>query len=98
MPPTFETAGTFDKDRRALTPENLKRFKVAVAQFVDDLNSDRLPRPGLRVKRVQGTSDVWEMTWAPDGRATFTYGPEAKTGQPHVQWRRVGTHAIFNRP
>jgi hypothetical protein len=27
--------------------------------------------PGLRVKRVQGTSGAWEVTFASDGRATF---------------------------
>lgn len=54
--------------------------------------------PGLRVKRVQGSRDVWEMTFAPDGRATFSYGAEVKTGEPHVIWRRIGGHEIFKRP
>ncbi|WP_267887199.1 hypothetical protein [Thermobifida halotolerans] len=36
------------------------------------------------------------MTWAPDGRATWQYGEERVPGKPHVIWRRVGTHAIFN--
>jgi len=30
--------------------------------------------------------------------ATFEYGDEVTEGEPHVVWRRVGTHAIFNRP
>src|SRR4051812_15750132 len=34
------------------------------------------------------------MTWAYDGRATFEYGDEVHGGQPHIIWRRVGTHAI----
>jgi hypothetical protein len=50
------------------------------------------------VKRVEGTRDVWEMTWAPNGRATWHYGPEQKPGEPHVIWRRIGTHEIFDRP
>jgi hypothetical protein len=41
-------------------------------------------RPGLRVKRVRGTGSVWEMTFAPDGRATFEYGDELIPGQPHI--------------
>jgi hypothetical protein len=41
---------------------------------------------------------VWEMTWAPDGRATFAYGPEVLAGQLHIVWRRIGTHDIFRRP
>jgi hypothetical protein len=47
---------------------------------------------------MAGYDDVWELTWAPDGRATFEYGASVKEGQPHVRWRRVGTHDIFKRP
>jgi hypothetical protein len=37
--------------------------------------------PGLRVKRVQGAEGVWEITFAPDGRATFAYGAEVRPGE-----------------
>ncbi|MER6108587.1 hypothetical protein ACWG5P_11115 [Streptomyces prasinus] len=37
-----------------------------------------------------------EMTWAPDGRATWQYGDELREGEPHVIWRRVGGHEIFD--
>ena len=96
--PTFEKTDTFAKDHRNLDEADRKRFSIAVKQFVDDLSNDRNLRPGLRVKRVQGTARVWEMTWANDGRATFEYGDELLPGQPHVVWRRVGTHDIFRRP
>lgn len=33
------------------------------------------------------------MTWAADGRATFEYGQEIRPGEPHIIWRRIGTHA-----
>jgi hypothetical protein len=26
------------------------------------------------------------------------YGPEVLAGQPHIVWRRIGTHDIFRRP
>lgn len=45
--------------------------------------------PRLRVKRVQGRPGVWEMSWAPDGRATFQYGEEIHPGEAHVVWRRL---------
>ena len=48
-------------------------------------------RPGLRVRGVQGAPGAFEMTWAPDGRATGLYGAEQVSGKPHVIWRRVGT-------
>lgn len=98
MSPTFERSSSFVKDWGRLSAADRERFKVAVSQFVEDLRSDRLPRPGLRVKRVQGAGGVWEFTFAPDGRATFTYGPEVIAGEPHVQWRRIGTHHVFKRP
>ena len=47
--------------------------------------------PALRVKRVQGRQDVWEISFATNGRATFAYGEEVTAGTPHVIWRRVGT-------
>ena len=55
--------------------------------------------PGkLRVKGVQGHPGAYEMTFASDGRATFSYGDRVKPGKVHILWRRVGTHDIFKRP
>ena len=59
---------------------------------------DRQFNPVLRLKRVQGHDGVWELTFAPDGRATFEYGEEVIPGEPHIIWRRIGTHEIFERP
>ena len=53
---------------------------------------------GLRVKRVQETDEILELTWAKDGRATFQYGDESKAGEAHIIWRRVGTHDIVKEP
>jgi hypothetical protein len=81
-----------------LTPEQRLRFQaVVVNEFVVDLKTRNF-RAALRVKRVVSTSNVWEMTWAPDGRATFEYGEQQRPGEPHVIWRRVGAHQIFRRP
>lgn len=49
------------------------------------------------MRGIEGTPGVFEMTWAPNGRATFQYGPMRGQG-PHVIWRRVGTHDIFGEP
>lgn len=62
-----------------------------------DLRAGRFRR-GLRVKAIQGAPGIFEMTWAPNGRATFQYGEERRPGEPHVIWRRIGTHGIFGRP
>ena len=50
------------------------------------------------MKKMQGREDVWEMTWAPDGRATFHFGNPVTEGEVHIIWRRIGTHEIFTRP
>lgn len=97
MSPTYESVAAFQRDFDRLTAAQRKRFKKAVTQLVEDLAADRLPRAGLRVKRVQGTVDIWELTRAPDGRATFQRGTEVVPGQAHIIWRRIGTHDVFDR-
>lgn len=96
--PTFERVPRFDKDWAGLSDDQKQRFRRAVAAFVDDLSSGRPFRPGLRVKRVQAAPGVWEVTFAPDGRATWHYGSEVRPGEAHVVWRRIGTHSVFDRP
>jgi len=70
----------------------------AVIQFVADLRGGTGFRKSLRVKKMAGYDSVWEMTWAPDGRATFEMADQVKEGHPHIRWRRVGTHDIFKNP
>ncbi len=96
--PTYDVLDRFIDDYRRLNAEQREAFLRARDALVDDLRSGRGFRPGLRIKRVQGTTDVWELTWAPDGRATWQYGNEQRPGEPHVIWRRIGTHAIFRSP
>jgi len=96
--PTFHTLTRFDRDWQHLDPADRQRFqRVVLSQFAPDLATGRF-RPGLRVKAVRGHPGVFEMTWAPDGRATWQYGTEVKPGEPHVNWRRVGTHDILRLP
>ena len=94
---TFETTARFDKDWADLDPADKQRFKRAVSNFNADVVAGRF-RPGLRVKRVQGTESIFELTFAPDGRATWQYGDELEPGVPHVIWRRIGTHDVLTRP
>jgi hypothetical protein len=96
--PTFAWLARFGADFDRLTPAQQAAFLAAVAQFVEDLRKGGQFRKGLRVKGVQGATGVFEMTWADDGRATFQYGEAVLEGEPHVIWRRVGTHEIFRQP
>jgi hypothetical protein len=96
--PTFETTKRFVNDFAKLSTSEQARFeRIVKERFVPDLASGTF-RAGLRVKGIQGAEGVFEMTWAPDGRATFQYGAEHVAGEPHVIWRRVGTHDVFERP
>jgi hypothetical protein len=95
--PTHEELPRFLRDWERLGPEQRRAFLSALGLFIAGLASQSFA-PQLRIKRVQGEPGVWEMTWAADGRATFSYGVERSAGQPHVIWRRIGTHDIFRRP
>ncbi|MFF1785198.1 hypothetical protein ACFVX9_01890 [Kitasatospora sp. NPDC058243] len=96
--PTYESLAHFLRDWKGLTPTQKAAFLVAVAQFVTDLRAGQGFRRGLRVRKMQGHPDIWELTWAPDGRATFHYGLPLQGEEPHIVWRRIGTHDVFNRP
>ncbi len=90
--PTFARTQRFVSDWDKLTREQRQALATVLPLFVEDARTGNF-RASLRVKQVQSVPGVWEMTWAPDGRATFEYGLEVKPGERHVIWRRVGTHA-----
>lgn len=95
--PTWSTTENFELDFKKLTTQQRTEFRAAVMAFVAHLRRRRF-RKSLRVKGVQAAEGIFEMTWTSDGRATFQYGPEVRPGEPHVVWRRCGTHAIFRNP
>jgi hypothetical protein len=47
---------------------------------------------------VRSVAGVYELTWGPDGRATFSYGRSVVEGEPHIIWRRIGAHEILRNP
>lgn len=93
--PTYERLPQFVKDFGALSQAQQLLFIAAVEKFVADLQAGEGFRKGLRVKGVQGSSGLYELTWAGDGRATFSYGKAVREGEPHGVWHRVGTHDIL---
>ena len=94
--PTYEWAARFGRDYGRLTTEQREAFKRAVRKFIEDLVAGRQFRSSLRVKGVQRTPGVFELTWAPDGRATFEYGEPVKKGDTHIVWRRIGGHDVLD--
>ena len=100
--PTYRASADFRRDVDRLTTSQRQRLDRALRSLVADLRDmeagqRRSFRPGLRVKGVKGAPGVLEMTWAPDGRATFTWGEEQVAGLRHIVWLRCGTHDILDR-
>jgi len=98
MSPTFEVPAGLAREFTRLSREQNRAFRQAVRKLVDALEEGREPPRSLRIKRVQGTKDIWEMSYSGDGRATFRYGTEVKPGETHVEWLRVGGHDVLSRP
>ena len=92
--PTYETTDTFQNAYVALSAEQRRAFHRALRRFIEDTIAGRY-RKSLRVKGIQGMPGCFEMTWAPDGRAIFSYGLEVIPGERHIVWRAVGSHAIL---
>ena len=93
--PTYERSPQFVHDYRHLSSEQRRAFRVAVEKFVADLRRGRGFRPGLRVKGIRGSPGMFELAWAPDGRAVFSYGASIREGEPHIVWHAVGTHDVL---
>jgi hypothetical protein len=100
----FEAAESFSADFRRLRPEHQRAFRSLMPDF--SAACDEYARTAgyvwpkfLRVSRLRGTADVWEMTWSfagPDGRATFQF---VRQGDDLAcRWRRGGDHSVFKDP
>lgn len=96
--PTHDEFAQFLREFNKLTQAQQDVFIDVMKLMVEDLRAGGSFRPSLRVKRVQGHPHIFEMTWAPDGRATFEYGDEVHAGEPHITWRRIGGHDILKNP
>ena len=97
--PTYEASSAFKRGYLRLTPARRQRFRTTLAQFVEDLQameSGRTQwfRPGT-VGKLHGSAGLYELRWARDGRATFSWGDETNTGLLHVVWHDCGGHEIL---
>ncbi|WIG59466.1 MAG: hypothetical protein OJF49_002213 [Ktedonobacterales bacterium] len=96
--PTHEEFTQFLREFAALTPAQRAQFLDALHKMISDLQAKAPFRHSLRIKGVQSHPGIFEMTWAPDGRATFHYGAEVQQGEAHIVWRRIGDHSILKNP
>ena len=78
----------FKRSYRSLSQEDQKRVQKALRQMADDLRY-----PSLRVKRIQGTSKIWEARASRSLRITFEVEGE------NLILRNVGSHdATLQKP
>lgn len=99
----YELSEKFQSDYRRLDEGRKALFKSALVEFKEGAAAAAAGSPDwhprLRVKRVQGSDGIWEMTWnfaRPDGRATFQW--TTVDDEPAIRWRRIGDHDIFGSP
>ena len=81
------TLPTFDKGFRKLHP-NIKNTVLNKL----DIFIKNPSHPELRIKKIKGTADKWEMTITKNYRITFK-----PVGDTRIL-RKVGTHDILNNP
>ena len=97
--PTYQPLPRFWRDYKRLPADQKADFQEAVKTFKEGLETGIFD-PGLDVHRIHGTPGVWALSWGDDNdhRATFQYGKSVHSGEPHIIWRRVGTHSIYRKP
>ncbi len=83
----LQTTRLFDRDYAGLSEDLKERVEKQLALLL--LN----PRhPSLRLKRIRGTADIWEVRVSRSHRLTLQLA-----GDTYLL-RRVGAHEVFERP
>ena len=83
-PVEFRTTRTFDKSFSVLPAKIQKRALDKLGLYENDHR-----HPSLRVKKLEGTPGIWEMSVSKDYRITFQ-----REGNV-VLLRNIGSHAIM---
>jgi hypothetical protein len=94
--PTFESLARFDREFRRMPRELQAAFLAMLPTFIAALRTTPPTfLPALRVKRVQGRQEAWEITFAPGRSRDLRIRRSDHPGTPHIIWRRVGTHDVL---
>lgn len=83
---TFRALSTFQKDYKSLPRVVQKQFEKAIR-----LCEENPRHPSLRVKKMEGTADIWEARVTQSCRFTFNWEGDV------VTLRRIGTHNILRK-
>jgi hypothetical protein len=75
------------------------QFLVAFNRFCAGLERGRFPRE-LNVRKIVGSSGIYQLTWGEDRYATFAYDQSDldEQGNPRIVWRRIGASTVLEEP
>ena len=97
--PTYEEDAAFLRDYRRLPKAQKLQLLRIRSLMIDDLREMEAGdapwfRDGL-VHKLRGVRGRYEVRWAEDGRAIFSFGRQQRAGLLHIRWHRCGTHNIL---
>jgi len=96
--PTFDRLAQFKRDYAKLTRPQRESFRVAVKKFVAPFSTTP---PGdfgePLVRELTEHPGYYELRFAADTRAIYTFGQAIRRGQPHVVWCRVGSNDALDQ-
>jgi mRNA-degrading endonuclease RelE of RelBE toxin-antitoxin system len=78
---------TFKKHYQRLPPRVREQFDRQLGRLLEDRDY-----PSLRIKKIQGTADIWEGSVTMQYRFTFTLADGIAT------LRNIGSHDILKNP
>jgi hypothetical protein len=97
--PTFDRLAQFKRDYAKLTPPERQLFRAAVKKFVAPFSTTP---PGdfgePLVRELTEHPGYYELRFAADIRAIYTFGQAIRRGQPHVVWCRIGSNDELDQP
>jgi len=97
--PTFDRLAQFKRDYVRLTSTQRELFRAAVKKFVAPLSTTPPGDIGEPlVRELKEHPGFFEMRFARDARAIYTFGKAVRPGQPHVVWCRIGSDDALDRP
>jgi hypothetical protein len=97
--PTFEALARFNREFRRLSPELRHAFLAMLPLFITALRESPPAFPAaLRVHRVQRHPRCGVFECRAPVRCEGDLPDAGVADEPHVIWRRIGTHAILAEP
>lgn len=96
--PTFDRLAQFKRDYVHLTPPQREQFRAAVKKFAAPLGTPPGDVGEPLVRELKNHPGFFELRYARDTRAIYTFGVAIRRGQPHVIWCRIGSDDDLDQP